>query len=278
MELLQAVVLGIVQAITEFLPISSSGHLILVPWLLGWDAPLLNSLAFDAALHLGTGLALVVFFWRDLAGYVTAVRRGLTDPAARCTSAWRLAWMVAVGTVPGAILGLAAEKTIEELFRSPARVASLLVVFSLLLYAADRFGRKVRPLDALGWRDAIIVGIAQALALMPGVSRSGVTMSVALALGLTREAAARFSFLLATPVTVGAGLYKLVKAVRDGDLSADQAPLFAAGILTAGLVGWVVIRAFLAYVRGRSLAPFVAYRMLAGLGVLALVALRVRPA
>lgn len=277
MELPQAIFLGIVQALSEFLPISSSGHLILVPWLLGWDAPVLNSLAFDAALHLGTGLALLVFFWREWCGLITALVRGMVRPSARCSRDWQLAWMIVVASVPGLGLGLLGEQVIEERFRSPVQVASLLITFGLLLYALDRFGSKCRTLDQIGWRDAIVVGLAQAVALLPGVSRSGVTMTAGLALGQTREAAARFSFLLGTPVTVGAGLYKLFKTVREGGL-VTEGFLFAAGIATSAVVGWLVIRSFLAFVRRSPLTPFVVYRVLVGLGVLAVVATGLRAA
>ncbi len=276
MEFLQAVLLGIVQALSEFLPISSSGHLILMPWLLGWDAPLLNSLAFDAALHVGTGLALLVFFWSDFWGYVLAVLRGLVDPAARRTPGWRLAWMIVVASLPGVMLALVGEQVIEDLLRSPVQVASLLIAFGLALYVLDRYGRKTRSLDQLGWWDAVVVGLAQALALMPGVSRSGVTMSAGLALGQTREAAARWSFLIATPVTMGAGLYKLLKTLGEGGLGSEGL-VFAAGVASSAIVGWLVIRSFLVFVRRSPLTPFVLYRVLVGVGALALVATRLRP-
>ncbi len=276
MDLLQAILLGIVQGLSEFLPISSSGHLILVPWLFGWDAPLLNSLAFDAALHVGTGLALLGVFWSDLWGYVLAVGRGIVDPAARRTPGWRLAWMIVVASLPGVLLALLGEHVIEDLFRSPVQVASLLIAFGLALYILDRYGRKTRTLDQLGWWDAIVVGLAQALALMPGVSRSGVTMSAGLALGQTREVAARWSFLIATPVTMGAGLYKLLRTLGEGGLGSEGL-LFAAGVGSSAIVGWLVIRSFLVFVRRSPLTPFVLYRVLVGVGALALVATGLRP-
>lgn len=254
MSAFQALVLGVVQGLGEFLPISSSGHLIVVPWLLGWPA---HGLAFDVALHLGT-LAAVLFAFREdwwrlaRAGFAGLLRgRPFAGPDGR------LLGLIALASVPGAVVGKLLEDWAETTFRSPALVACTMALLGVVLLFADRrAARGEVDLAGIGLRDALIIGSAQALAIVPGVSRSGATISAGLFLGYRREAAARFSFLLATPITAGAALLKVPQLVRSG---VDPGPL-ALGMLAAGLVGLLAIRVLLAYVRTRDYRPFVYYR------------------
>ena len=219
-ETLQAALLGLVQGLTEFLPISSSGHLLVVPWLLGWTSPLLNSLTFDVALHLGTLGAVIVYFRREW--WALAPRfDGTAAPqrTAEIAAQRRLAWLLVLGSVPAGLAGLLADEVVETLFRHPIVVAAMLVVVGVLMWVAELHyvpGERTRSsLTALTLRDAVVVGMAQATALIPGVSRSGITIVAGLTTGLSRETAARFSFLLGAPVIAGAGLLKIGQFLGD---------------------------------------------------------------
>jgi len=212
--LVQALVMGVVQGLTEFLPISSSGHLILVPWLLGWDEPFITSLGFSVMLHLGTLVALLVYFASDWirligAGLASVRDRGIGDDPYQ-----RLAWVLVAATIPAAVVGGLLGDTIENAARRPAIVALALVVGAAILWYADRVGRRDRETESISFPLAIGVGLAQTIALVPGVSRSGITISAGLLAGLTREAAARFSFLLAAPTIAGAGVLEAYHLVR----------------------------------------------------------------
>ncbi len=251
MSPVHAVVLGILQGLGEFLPISSSGHLVVVPWLLGWPD---HGLAFDVALHVGT---LVAVLWAFAGDWWRIVVAGLRLPFGDARGADpRLLWLIALASIPGAVAGLALEEAAETLFRSPLLIAVTMAVVGTVLLVADRRAssgdehRKVTVLDAL------LIGIAQALAIIPGVSRSGSTISMALFLGYRREEAARFSFLLATPIIFGAALLKVPHLLR----SADRAVIL--GMAASALVGLAAIRALLAYVRTKDYRPFVYYRWL----------------
>jgi undecaprenyl-diphosphatase len=263
-----------VQGLTEFLPISSSGHLILVPWLLGWGE---HSLYFDAALHLGTIAALVTYFWADWLKLIRAVLAGLANPAARREPAWRLAWLLVLGSIPAGLVGLALETTIEQYTREPWQVASLLIIFGLVLLAADRLASRRRTLDDVSLRDALVIGAAQALALAPGVSRSGITLTAGLMLGLERPAAARFSFLLSTPITLAAALFSLRKLVGPGAQGGEGISVFLVGVASAAVFGFLAIGFLLRYLQRNSVASFVWYRLALGLLVLATAALNLRP-
>jgi undecaprenyl-diphosphatase len=263
-----------VQGLTEFLPISSSGHLILVPWLLGWGE---HSLYFDAALHLGTIAALITYFWADWLMLIRAVLAGLANPAARREPGWRLAWLLVLGSIPAGLVGLTLETTIEQYTREPWQVASLLIIFGLFLLAADRFASRRRHLESVGLRDALVVGLAQALALAPGVSRSGVTLTAGLMLGLERAAAARFSFLLSTPITLAAALFSLRKLVGPDAQSGESIGVFLVGVASAAIFGFLAIGFMLRYLQKNSVASFVWYRVAFGLVVLATAALNLRP-
>ena len=275
MNLFQAFFLGILQGATEFLPVSSSGHLVLVPWLLGWASP---GLAFDAVVHWGTALAVIAYFWRDWVSLVRALtlRRLRADPSLEPSQGSRdarLAWFIVLGTVPAALIGWLLEDFFEEMFARPAAAAAFLLVTAALLTASERFGRRERDLDALAWPDALLVGLAQALAIFPGISRSGATIAAGLARGLRREPAARFSFLLATPVILGAGLLKVVDLAQMGGLAA-QVPTLAIGFVAAGVVGFGCIHFLLRYLQRRRLYPFAVYCAIAGVACLVVAVLR----
>lgn len=267
MPIYQAVILGILQGLTEFLPISSSGHLTLVPWLLGWPE---HGLTFDVALHGGTLIALLVYFWRDWLTYIQAGTQSLMQRSLQADGA-KTAWLILLATIPGAVIGMIGESWFEEHVRQPALIALLLMLFGGIMFVADKYGRKERQVGQMSWADGAWVGLSQALALSPGVSRSGATISTGLWRGLSREAAARFSFLLATPITAGAVLVKSVDVVKEG-LPASEQMAFAVGILTAMLVGFAAIHWMLGYVRKQSLMVFVWYRLVFG-AILLIVAL-----
>lgn len=275
MDPIQATVLGVVQGLTEFLPISSSGHLILVRWLFGWSTR--DSLAFDAALHLGTSAALLSYFWRDWMRLIRAGLAALRDRRFQNKPDRRLAWMVVGGSIPAGVAGLAGEQVVESALRRPSQVALLLALFGLLMLVIDRLGAKRRKLEQVSWSDTLVIGLAQVVALAPGTSRSGVTITAGLFRGLDREAAARFSFLLATPITVAAGLYKLAKTLREG-FPPGEGLAFLLGALAAAIVGWLAIGFLLRHLQRNTLLPFVVYRVAAAAVVLLLVLLSLRPA
>jgi undecaprenyl-diphosphatase len=270
--LLEAIVLGVIQGLTEFMPISSSAHLIIVPWLFGWGDIGSNSLAFDVALHLGTLTAVLWFFYADWLRLFRAMIASLRERAIGADPDRRLAWLLVVGCVPGAVVGALAESRIEALFHQPDQphrpaamiaMAAVLAVAGAALLLADRLARHQRGLRGLGWRDAIIIGCAQALAVFPGVSRSGATITAGLALGLERPAAARFSFLLSAPIIAGAGLKSLwdvLQELRAGQMAAGELLLFAAGFVAAAVVGYLCIKYLLRYLQEYSTAVFAYYR------------------
>ncbi len=279
MTLLQAIILGIVQGLTEFLPISSSGHLILVPWLFDWEFllehPDLNK-TFDVALHFGTFIALVIYFWREigilLAAWVrTLATRRLEEPEGR------LAWLILLSIVPAAIVGLLFEDAIVNILGAPWLIATLLIAFGVVMWIVDRWSRKVSETDDLRWRGALLIGVSQALALSPGVSRSGITMVVGMLIGLKRAAAARFSFLMSIPIIGGAALYSGIGVVQDGLPSGMVAP-FLVGMASAALSGFAAIWFLLAFLRRHTFVPFVLYRFAIGGGALLLIALGARAA
>jgi len=261
---LHALVLGAIQGFTEILPISSSAHLILVPWLFHWPE---SGLTFDVALHLGTLIALCLYFRRDILelalNLAKGVRRGtFADPASR------LPLYILAGTIPAAIAGKLYEKPIEEIFRrSPVAIAVLLAVFGLILALADWIGRKRLEMDGVTLGSSLIIGLAQCLALVPGVSRSGITITAALFLGFRRETAARFSFLLSLPIVAGAALLKLGELARHG-IPREELDLLLIGIAASAIIGYVSIAFLLKLVQKHSLSPFVWYRLLAGAGIL----------
>ncbi|MBE2886481.1 undecaprenyl-diphosphate phosphatase [Geobacter anodireducens] len=264
MDILHAAVLGILQGLTEILPISSSAHLILVPWLLGWPE---SGLTFDVGLHVGTLIALCVYFRRDIAYLLSDAVTGLREGFGSQTS--RLPFYIIAGTVPAAIVGKTMEEPIEAFFRgSHTLIAVLLIAFGLLLALADTTGPKRWRMDRVDLRGALLIGLAQCLALVPGVSRSGITITAALFLGFTRDTAARFSFLLSLPIVAGAGILKMGELARHGIPAGELAPLLT-GMATSAVSGYLGVALLLRLVQRYSLYPFVWYRLLAGGAVLA---------
>jgi len=261
MPVWQAVVYGVVQGLGEFLPISSSGHLALLPWLFGWEDP---GLAFDVALHWGTLAAVLLIFWKDWIRLIGAGLLGRGSPTDR-----RLFWGLVISAIPGAVVGKLLDKWAEESLRAPLLIAGTMAGMGILLWAADRIGRKTRMLEDMTLPRAFSIGMAQAVALVPGVSRSGATISLGLVEDFTREEIARFSFLMSTPIIFGAGLVKLPKMVHD--MRAGEGALtwtaLGAGFIAAAIVGAAVIRWMLDYLRRHTYAVFAWYR----LGVAALV-------
>ena len=269
----QALVLGIVQGATELLPISSSGHLILVPWAAGWhyleQHPDFNK-TFDVALHLGTLAAVVIYFWRDIVKLVRAWFGSLRRRRIS-TVEERVAWFVVVATIPAAIAGAAGESYIEDHLGHPWQIAILLAVFAVILWLADRVAAR-RGIEDIGWKGAVGVGLAQCLALMPGVSRSGVTITAGRLLRLDRDSAARLSFLLLIPIVFGAAVLKGVKDVAIDGLPPGSAGPFVVGMLAAAVVGLVAIWALLGYVRRHTYTVFVVYRLALAAAILIVIA------
>lgn len=261
MPILHAIVLGLVQGLSEFLPISSSGHLLLVPWIFGWNdfADVGVEKAFDVSLHLGTLVAVVGYFRRELVVYVREGLRLVLRRQRPASADGRLAWLLVLSSVPAAAVGAVGEKFIDEKLGTPGIIAASLLVFGLLLLWADR-RQGNRTLADYGPADAVKVGLAQVLALNPGTSRSGITMTAGRLLGFDRDSAARASFLMAIPVTAGAVAFKLLKLLKDGIPDGLGVPMVV-GIITSGISGWVAVWGTLRLVRTRTFTPFVVYRI-----------------
>lgn len=280
MPLLHAILLGLTQGLSEFLPISSSGHLLLVPWLFGWtdftgEGGKELEKAFDVALHIGTVLAMLVYFRRDL---TPLVRAGLRSARRRAveTPDERKAWLLLLSAVPGVITGALLDGVITEHLGAEWLIGIMLVVFGVVLLLADR-APAARREGEFSTRDAVLMGVAQAAALQPGVSRSGATMSMARWLRFDRDATARLSFLMSVPITGGAVVYKMAKLfLVDGGIPEGFAGAFAVGIITSGVSGFLAVAWLLKLLRTRTFAPFVAYRVMAGITVVALAASSLR--
>jgi undecaprenyl-diphosphatase len=276
-SILQAIILGLVQGATEFAPVSSSGHLILVPWIFGWaligDADIQKS--FDVALHMGTLLGALVYFRADVVRYAGAWFRSI---AARrlSTPDERIAWALVLGTIPGAIAGALFEDVIQEKLGAPWLIAVMLVAFGLLLVVVDRRSRSDRAFGTIGPKAGLLLGTAQALALQPGVSRSGVTITAARAMGLDRESAARFSFLLSLPIIAGAGAFKAVDLAQTG--LQGHAGEFVAGMVASAISGFVVIWGLLKYLKRHDFTVFLSYRVALAALVVILILANVRDA
>jgi len=269
----QAFTLGVVQGVTELLPISSSGHLILVPWIADWhylethDA---FNKTFDVALHLGTLVAVVAYFWSDVVALTIAAFRALGKRRID-TEEERIVWYVLAASIPAAIAGAAGEKAFEDHFGDPWQIAIFLAVFGVLLWVADRRPER-KEINGLTFRESLAIGASEILALMPGVSRSGITITTSRFLGLTRDAAARFSFLMLIPIVLGAVLYTGLKHVVLNPLPAGSKGPFVVGTIAAAGVGLIAIDALLGYVRRRNYSPFVLYRIAVAIAVLAIIA------
>jgi undecaprenyl-diphosphatase len=277
--LIHAIILGAVQGLAEFLPISSSGHLILVPWLFGWhdfSGPGGANLekAFDTALHIGTVVAVIAYFRRDLWRLAAAGLRSIRTRSVDDDDE-RLAWLLLLSAVPGAITGALLDDLITEHLGAEWLIGIMLVVFALVLLVADRLPGR-RPEAAFARRDAILMGIAQACALQPGVSRSGATISMGRWLGFDRDGATRISFLMATPITAGAALYKMAKLLSGPGIPPGFGNAFLVGILVSGVVGFVAVAGLLRLLKTRTFTPFVVYRVLAGTAVVVIAASSLR--
>lgn len=273
----QPVLMGVVQGLGEFLPISSSAHLILVPWFFGWEGGIINSLTFDIALHIGTLVALIAYFWRDwlmlmqavpgLLGWSLAYLRG--DRLRHRSQPEHILSSVILATIPGAILGLLLEKAAETALRAPLLIAVTLTILGILLFVIDRGRPQAKPLATISWRDSLLIGLAQACALIPGVSRSGATITMGRLLTFDRSAAARYSFLLSAPITLAAVVLKLPDILR---IPRSEYDVFLVGIVVSGAVGALAIGFLLDYIRRAGFGVFAVYRVvLAALVVLAYV-------
>jgi undecaprenyl-diphosphatase len=277
LTVLQAIVLGLTQGATEFAPISSSGHLILVPWLFNWS--IVNDVAlnktFDVALHVGTLVGAVAYFRQDIWRYLVAWIRSIRTRSISTTDE-RLAWALVLGTIPGAAAGALLESPIQDHLGAPWLIAVMLAVFGVILWWVDARSSSDRGIDSVGVKTGIGLGVAQAVALQPGVSRSGITMTVARWIGLDRESAARFSFLLAIPIIAGAGLYKGLDLIHTG--FQGYGAEFFWGFVSSAVSGFVVIWALLGYLRRHSFKAFMYYRLAVAALVLILIATGVRSA
>lgn len=272
MPIFHAFVLGLVQGLAEFLPISSSGHLLLVPWLFGWDDLTDPSVkkAFDVSLHIGTLVAVVAYFRRDLVVYVREGLRLVFSRQRPASPEGKLAWLLVVSALPAAAVGALFEETIDGVLGTPGLIAVSLIVFGLVLAWADR-RTGTRTIEEYRGKDALLVGAAQALALNPGTSRSGITITAARTFGFSRDAAARISFLMSIPVTTGAVVFKMTQLLVDGVPPDLRVPMVV-GIITSGLAGWVAVWGTIRLVRTRSFMPFVIYRCVLGVVVLVVIA------
>lgn len=272
MPILHAIVLGIVQGLTEFLPISSSGHLEIVPWLFGWsdfDGPATEK-AFDTALHLGTLVAVLIYLRADLFLYVRQGSQIIFRPKQPLTAVGRRAWLLVLSAVPAGIVGAAFENKITEKLGSPALISVSLIVFGLVLIWADRRAtvkNSSESAESLTTRDALVIGLAQVLALNPGTSRSGITITAARLLGYSRDAAARLSFLMSVPIISGAVVFSVAKLMRDGVPDGLLVPMIV-GIVTAAISGFFAMSSMIRLVRTKTFAPYVVYRCVIGAGVL----------
>ncbi len=276
MPILHAIILGLVQGFSEFLPISSSGHLALVPWLFGWNdfADVTNGAsiekAFDTALHLGTLVAVLFYLRTELIGYVREGIRSVVSPQRADKQMGKRAWLFVASAIPAGIAGAIGQQWITDKLGTPVLIAVSLVFFGLLLLWADR-QQGTRDVDTFTRKDALLIGLAQVLALNPGTSRSGITITAARKFGFSRDAAARVSFLMSVPVIGGAVLFSLVKLVRDGIPDGLIAPMIA-GIIAAGVSGWVAMWGMIRILRTRNFNMFVMYRVAVGFGVLSIAA------
>jgi undecaprenyl-diphosphatase len=269
MPIYQVIVLAIVQALTEFLPVSSTAHLVLVPWLFGWTDP---GLTFDVALHAGTLVSILLYFFRD---WIQIIGQGLglnigSDPQLKQNR--NLLWLLAAASIPIGIFGFLFDKQADTTWRNPYVIGTMMIAIGLLIWIAERRRVGDKSMDKISWGDGLAIGTAQALSVVPGTSRSGITITAGLFRGLNRETAARFSFLLSTPAIAAAVAKKLWDIHKEGGISADMRVPFALGAVVSGILGAVVIAFFLRYLRRSSLMPFVYYRIIFGIIVIALAA------
>jgi undecaprenyl-diphosphatase len=256
-----------VQGITEFFPVSSSAHLVLAPWWFGWSIPKDFVVVFSTTLHLGTIFAVILFFYRDLWAIIVAWLQSLFYPSARTTEAY-LGWWIILGTIPAALAGVLWQGFFESVFSAPVAVAALLLVTGMILALTERYTERWRNLSDILWVDALLIGIAQAFAILPGISRSGATISAGLWRGIEREQAARFSFLLSVPIIVGTGLKELLDLAQHPVADGPGGPVLLIGVLASAIAGYFAIHYLLKYLQHGVLYPFAVYCWAAGLASL----------
>ena len=264
---IQALIMGLVQGLTEFIPVSSSGHLVLVPWLFGWKDPFIDSVAFTVVLHMGTFVALLAFFWRDWVTLIPAGLATIRDRSFKGDPNRKMAFLLVVATIPAILVGPIFESKFEELVREPARIALMLCVGAAILWLADRWGSKQRDETSLSFRESLGIGVAQVIALVPGISRSGISISAGMFLGLNREAAARFSFLMATPVIGGAGVWEARKFFTHEAGPNPEMNVVVIGFLAAMVSGFLAVRFMLEFLKRQPLTAFIVYRIVAAVVV-----------
>ncbi len=266
MNILFSLLAGIIQGLTEFLPISSSGHLVLLHDFLNFD--FVDNLAFDVVLHLGTFFALVIFFWNDILKYLKAFFQSFFSWNLKQDVNQRLAWYILIATLPAVIAGYFWENIIEVVFRQISLVAIMLIVFGVILYLADKFSRKVQTIEQLKFGSSFLIGVAQAIALIPGVSRSGITIIAGLSQKLNRESAARFSFILSIPIVFGAAGKEVLNLLAEKLLGLADLPVLIIGLLSSAVTGYLCIRYFLKFLQNHSLEFFAYYRIILGIIIL----------
>ncbi len=269
MTILQGILLGIVQGLTEFLPISSSAHLVFVPAILGWQIPEDFNFIFDVLVQAGTLVAVIIYFWRDLTEILVAVVRGIRAKTPFKEPMARLGWLVILATIPAGVIGLLIKPLVEAAFANPTTTALMLVLTGLILFVAERIGKQRRVMDQFTWVDALWIGLAQALAIFPGISRSGATISAGLVRDIKRPAAARFSFLMSIPIMLATTLLEVVDLIGMPDPT-SYLPALITGVVTAGIVGFLAIRWLLGYLAKHTLYVFSIYCIIAAVIVLIL--------
>lgn len=269
MTVFQSILLGIIQGLTEFLPVSSSGHLVLIPYLLNWDIPAQQAFVFDVLVQVATLVGVFAYFWKDLTGIVRSFLSGLLKGRPFEDSQSRLGWLLLLATIPAGLFGLLVKDAVESAFSSPVLTAVFLLVTAVLLFLAERIGRKTRTLEELNWKDALWMGIFQALAIFPGISRSGATITGGMTRNLLRPSAARFSFLMSIPIMLAAGLLASLDLLELSNLGSIL-PVMIPGFLAAAVTGYLAIRWLLTYLVSRSLNIFAAYCAVIGLVILGL--------
>jgi undecaprenyl-diphosphatase len=268
MTIFQAIILGIIQGLTEFLPISSSAHLVIAPYLFGWTFPKDQIFVFDVLVQMGTLLAVIIYFWKDLVNIIVGFFKGITSKNPFKAPEARTGWLIILASIPGGLAGVLIKPLVEETFSNPVAVGALLFGTAILLLAAELIGKRERKFESITWLDALLIGLGQAVAIFPGISRSGSTISVGLMRGLRRTDAARFSFLMSIPIMLAAGLYSMLDLVKVAGLAAFL-PVILTGVAVAAIVGYLSIKWLLNFLNSRSLSIFAAY--CAVLGALVLV-------
>jgi undecaprenyl-diphosphatase len=274
MTLLQSIILGVIQGLTEFLPISSSGHLVIAPYLFNWHIPAQEAFIFDVLVQLGTLLAVIVYFRKDLSIIISSVIRGLVKKQPFSDPSARLGWFLVLATIPAVIFGLLFRNLVEKAFSSPLAAGLFLLGTASLLVIAERVGKRTRQMESIAWLDALLIGLFQVISLLPGISRSASTISGGMVRDLDRPSSARFSFLMSVPVMIGAGTLAMVQLLKQPHFS-GQIPTLLAGFITAAVVGYLSIHWLLSYLSKRSLYVFAIYSLVASATVVIFYVIRV---